>query len=97
MFHDLTGLNCPGCGTTRALHQLLRGHLIAALHMNSLVILALPFVAYHLLSELLKRVRGKALPRIFTSPVWGWVLVGIVVAFGILRNIPIYPFTLLSP
>ena len=97
MFHDLTGLNCPGCGTLRGLHQLLHGHLITALHYNALTIIALPFLCYYFLSELLKRVKGKGLPNIFKSPVWGWVLVGTAIAFWILRNIPAYPFTLLSP
>jgi hypothetical protein len=97
LFHDLTGLNCPGCGTLRALHQLSRGHLKTALHYNPLTIIALPFLGWYFLSELLKSVRGKGLPRVFKSPVWGWIVAGIVIAFWILRNIPVYPFTLLSP
>jgi len=32
LFHSLTGLNCPGCGATRAAYQLLHGHLLRALH-----------------------------------------------------------------
>jgi hypothetical protein len=31
------------------------------------------------------------------KPVWIWTLLGVIVAFGVLRNIPIYPFTLLAP
>ena len=28
--HEFTGLWCPGCGSTRALHQLVHGHLALA-------------------------------------------------------------------
>ncbi len=41
LFHTLTGLNCPGCGGTRAAYQLLHGRLLLALRDNALFILAL--------------------------------------------------------
>jgi len=31
------------------------------------------------------------------KPRWIWALLAAIVAFGVLRNIPIYPFTLLAP
>ncbi|MFA6451550.1 MAG: DUF2752 domain-containing protein [bacterium] len=96
-FHSLTGLNCPGCGTLRALHQLAHGHFVAALHLNPLMVIALPFLGYCVLSEALFQIGGKRLPIVFKSSVWGWILVGIIIAYWILRNIPAYPFTLLSP
>ena len=42
----LTGWYCPGCGTLRALHQLLEGNFRAAWDMNPLTILLLPFLTY---------------------------------------------------
>src|SRR5437870_13243152 len=42
--HEWTGLCCPGCGSTRALHALAHGHLLAALQFNPLI-LALPLAA----------------------------------------------------
>src|ERR1700730_11233149 len=42
LFHSYTGLLCPGCGSLRALHQLVHGHVIAALRFNILLISALP-------------------------------------------------------
>ena len=41
--HEYLGLLCPGCGATRALAALLRGHLVEALHRNAFFILLLPF------------------------------------------------------
>src|SRR5207245_10112823 len=40
-FHALTGLYCPGCGSLRAMHQLLLGHIPTAFHLNALFLLAL--------------------------------------------------------
>ena len=33
-FHELTGLNCPGCGMQRFLHALMHGHFSEAIHYN---------------------------------------------------------------
>jgi hypothetical protein len=45
--YTMTGIYCPGCGSTRALYQLAHGHLLTALHYNLLLILSLPFVGYY--------------------------------------------------
>src|ERR1700730_15059946 len=48
-FRLLTGWQCPGCGSTRAFHQLLHGHFLAASELNPLMVLTLPFIIYGLL------------------------------------------------
>jgi hypothetical protein len=95
--HAITGLYCPGCGTLRALHQLLHGNLWAAFRLNPLMVCSLPLVAYWCLSELMREVSGWRRPRLFLPAAWIWVLLGVIVLFGIVRNIPSYPFSLLAP
>jgi hypothetical protein len=85
--HQYTGWWCPGCGTTRALHQLLHGNLREAFRLNPLAIASLPVIGYFAMHR----------ERVTFKPDWLWVLLGAVVMFGILRNIPAYPFTLLAP
>lgn len=41
----LLALDCPGCGSQRAVHQLLNGHLLSALTYNPLFVIYLPYVA----------------------------------------------------
>lgn len=88
VFHDLTGLYCPGCGSTRALYQLLHGNFLAALHDNVMAVLVLPFFAY-------AGIRKEPLSLI--HPYWIWGLFYTLIAFTILRNIPFFPFTYLAP
>lgn len=97
IFHKLTGLYCPGCGTLRALHQLLHGHFLAALDYNSLMVLLLPFLLYSFFSYGMLIIRGRALSRIFIPALWIRILLVAIIVFWILRNIPIYPFTWLAP
>lgn len=46
--HTLTGLHCPGCGTTRSLHALANGHIAQALAYNALAFIVIPIVGFSL-------------------------------------------------
>lgn len=96
-FRYLTGLNCPGCGTLRALHQLLHGHPLVALDLNPLLIFGLPIMLYVFLSYALVAARGRGLPRVFIPTALIWVIFWVIIAYWVLRNIPVYPFTILAP
>lgn len=93
----LTGWYCPGCGSLRAFHQLLHGHLRNALAMNPFAVLSLPFLIYGLASYSSVVFRGRYLPRIFLPAAWIRALCLAIVVFGIMRNLPGYPFWLLAP
>ena len=95
-FRALTGLDCPGCGTLRGLHQLARGDLIAALDLNPLMVLSLPFVAFSALSRAAGELRGRPVPSIFVPSAWIWMLLVAVISFFVIRNIPVYPFSWLA-
>lgn len=93
----LTGWYCPGCGSLRALHQLLQGNFRNAITLNPLLVLSFPFLAYGMASYARFVMWGSYLPRLFLPAPWiRGLCVGIVV-FGIARNIPAYPFSLLAP
>jgi hypothetical protein len=42
LFKTVLGMQCPGCGSLRAAHQLLHGNVEAAWALNKPVVLALP-------------------------------------------------------
>jgi len=86
-FHQVTGLLCPGCGSLRAMHQLLHGNLATAFHFNPLLVVTLPIAAAYFaycysrratFSEPFHAVHGK----------WWWVFFVLALAFTVWRNIP---------
>jgi Protein of unknown function (DUF2752) len=92
LFKALTGFTCPGCGSTRALHQLLHGHLFDAFSLNPLLLIGLPFLLFALVHYSTHVLRGIT-PRknIFSTSVI-YALFFIILSFWIFRNTPIYPF-----
>ena len=96
-FHALTGLHCPGCGTLRGLHQLLHGNIGAAMGLNPLMVISIPFLGYAYVSYGLSSFGMKPLEFVPVPAWWGWFVLCVVVSYGILRNIPTHPFSLLAP
>ena len=98
LFHQFTGLNCPGCGMTRAVHAALHGRLAEAFRYNPVGMVLFPAAVLGIGLELIGWVRGKPLPFSFRAGGrWGWRLAVTLLVFWILRNIPVWPCTLLSP
>lgn len=90
-FHALTGLFCPGCGATRAVHALIHGNPALALRMNLLATLALPLLPLMVWRGLRGPFRGTA----WLTDARPWL--ALVLAFTLLRNLPVMPFLLLAP
>ena len=97
-FHQLTGLNCPGCGMTRAAYASLHGRIGEAFRYNPVGMVLLPLAMVGCGLELLGWIRGKPLPfRLNVGAKGAWAIAWIMMGFWVLRNIPYWPFTLLSP
>ncbi len=94
--HWLTGWHCPGCGATRALHALLHGELGEAFWQNPLLVSLAPAVLALCLWHW--ATRGSATVWTLAVPPAGiWLALFVLIAFGVLRNLPFYPFHLLAP
>ncbi len=85
-FLAITGWQCPGCGSQRAIHCLLHGDIAGAWSYNALLVASLPFVALLIAGELTRR----RYPKFYASIHSPWliaVLAVIVVVWCIGRNI----------
>ena len=76
MLHSLTGLDCPGCGGLRAVHQLLHGHLVRAFQFNPLFICLLPLGAWWFLRWVMQKYFDWAWANPFQNTKWPWLLGG---------------------
>lgn len=94
-FHWLTGLYCPGCGATRAMHALAHFDVAGALAMNPLLVLALPVVALLLAGSAgwLPARQRLLSSRLLDARPWAVA----VIAFAVARNLPWAPFAWLAP
>lgn len=92
IFRSLTGFTCPGCGITRALHEVLHGHFINAFTLNPLFVLFSPLLLFALLRYTVIVMRG-GVPRQNVVPaVYLYGLFFVILSFWIFRNTPYYPF-----
>jgi len=101
-FYGTTGLYCPGCGMTRALHSIMNGHFGEAFSYNPLW----PFFALLILGSLClwfyflltgKNSFNPVNRFLAKHPCYCIITAAAVILFWILRNIPIFPFTVLAP
>ncbi|MEU2393874.1 DUF2752 domain-containing protein [Streptomyces sp. NPDC007369] len=83
-FRALTGFDCPGCGTLRALHQLTHAHVAAAADYNLLLVAVLPCAAVVWLRVVTGRTGRRVLP-----PWLARAMLIVLVLWTVVRNLPV--------
>jgi len=96
-FHSLTGYYCPGCGSQRAIHNLLHLNIAGVVGNNFLFLPAVLLIAYHYLRIPINKTMNRKLPNIFYYKNTPWIILAVILVFWILRNLPWYPFSVLAP
>ena len=79
----LTGWDCPGCGSARALHALLHGHPGDALAFNPW----LPIVLILSVLALIGSARPGRIRRFTHSPIVLGIFIGLSISWMIFRNL----------
>jgi len=80
-------IQCPGCGSTRALAALLHGQIIEALRFNALTTLLSPFAAFYAAACYRRFLQREPiqLPRLPHSAVYGTLALAAI--FSMVRNL----------
>ena len=87
--HKLTGFYCPGCGVTRMLLSIIKFDFYKAYLYNKLLFILSPFALVLFLDYIYCIIKNKSpLYKKINNKVW-YVLIVILIIYGILRNI--YP------
>ncbi|RMH92910.1 DUF2752 domain-containing protein [Lysobacter pythonis] len=94
-FHAVTGLWCPGCGATRALHALAHGDPLRALSMNALVVALIPLAIGTLFW--LYGWRPTWMRKVAAPLARPWLWIAALPGFWLARNLPWPPFNWLAP
>lgn len=97
-----TGLYCPGCGMTRAMHAALNFRFADAFSYNLLwpFIVLLISASFYMWFSFLITCKNPFKPfnEFFKKhPLAAYITVIVFFAFWIFRNIPVYPFIMLAP
>jgi Protein of unknown function (DUF2752) len=91
----LLGIDCPGCGCARMLYSLMHGDLLAAARFNALALAALVLLVWAYLAWTYGRVTGRRI-RSWQHHRWSAAAtLSLVVAWFVVRNIPVAPFNAL--
>jgi len=96
-FREITGLYCPGCGSIRAMTQVVQGNLGRAVQHNVLAVIFLPLLVWVILSNIKLVITGKALPYPRLPAAGMWLVLIIFILFAVLRNLPIPQLQFLQP
>ncbi len=98
IIRELTGYYCPGCGSGRACFALLHGQLYQAFRFNPLLLILLPWLGLYIILYLFQWVLTGEEWISRRIPVWiPYVVLAVLIIYGIVRNIDVYPFVLLAP
>jgi hypothetical protein len=87
-FRQATGLQCPGCGSQRAVHHLLNAEIKQAFALNPLLVLSIPYlIAGFFFEVLLLNKNGLRARKFLFGTKAIIVILLIIIGFTVWRNL----------
>ena len=85
-FYQISGYQCPGCGSQRAFHELLHLRIFEAIKQNVLFVLAIPYVLLIFYTSF-HQEKYQKLRQILMGNKTLLILLIVAILFGVLRNL----------
>lgn len=85
-FYNVTGYQCPGCGSQRAFHEILHFNFLEAFKQNALFVLGIPYILLIFYTSFNKEKYQK-LRSILLGNKTLLILLIISILFGVVRNL----------
>lgn len=83
-FYMLTGLKCPGCGSQRAIHNLLNLNIQKAFEYNALLVCTIPIIPIFIVAQIYRRKFPRFYNTLFGAPLITGILL-IIISWWIIR------------
>ena len=88
--YTITGYQCPGCGSQRALHNFFQGNILMAFAHNPLIMFLVPYIMLGIYIEYISNKSASLTARLRNIFYGKWAqltLAIVIVSYTILRNI----------
>ena len=92
-----TGFSCPGCGSTRALYQLTHGDVLEAMRLNPGLMALITLGITDYVRFVVSVIRGNPFQTLFGKLKLLGALMGVMLVYGVIRNLPWPLFESLAP
>ncbi len=92
-----TGFFCPGCGSTRALFHLTHGNVLEALRLNPGLMALITLGLTDYIRFVVSVIRGNPFQTLFGRLKLLGALMGVMLVYGVIRNLPWPLFESLAP
>lgn len=92
-----TGFFCPGCGSTRALFHLTHGNVLEALRLNPGLMALITLGLTDYVRFVVSLIRGNPFQTLFGRLKLLGALMGVMLVYGVIRNLPWPLFESLAP
>ena len=96
-FYVATGFSCPGCGSTRALFHLTHGNVLEALRLNPGLMALITLGITDYVRFVVSVIRGNPFQTLFGKLKLLGALMGVMLVYGVIRNLPWPLFESLAP